>query len=123
MFDFKTKVIKLLEKFPIISPMDLVRLDKYYVEYLRELAKKNWIDPEREYKWTNKVIKIYSDKWYDCVWDALTIIQTLKEMALLMVNSTRWSIEWLVAWVVNPDEKDVLKCLYNALTNDNKKSV
>ena len=54
--NYKEKVIKLLDKFPAISPMDLVRLDKYYIEYLRELAKKAGIDPEKEYKWTNKLI-------------------------------------------------------------------
>lgn len=40
----------------------MIKLNRYFIEYARQLADKNNIDTIKEYKWTSKLIKIYEDK-------------------------------------------------------------
>lgn len=113
--NYKEKVIKLLEKFPNFSPIQLIKLERYYVEYLRELAIKNGVDPDREYKWTNKVIKMYSDKGYACVWEALTILGALNQSVALLNTHQDFMLN-AVKQSVDKDEEEIMKCLLEALT-------
>lgn len=60
--DYKTQVLELLTRFISLKPREVIKLNRYFTEYARQLAEKNGIDTIKEYKRTSKLIKLYNDK-------------------------------------------------------------
>ena len=57
--DYKQLTLSLMTKFPNLKPWEIIKLNKYFVEYIRELAEKIGIDTIKEYKRTSKLIQKY----------------------------------------------------------------
>jgi len=60
--DYKKEILKIIVRFPYIKPWEMIKLNRYFLEYARQLAETAGIDTIKEYKRTSKLIKHYSSK-------------------------------------------------------------
>lgn len=92
----------------------MIKLNRYFIEYARQLADKNNIDTIKEYKWTSKLIKIYEDKWFDCFWTVWTILDTYDQIAKTQTQYE--DSDTMFQTIVTVEEREELKC-FLALLN------
>lgn len=112
--DYKWIIKTYLEQIPDIKPRELVRFSKYYIEYLRVLAKSNWIDPTKEYRWTNKVIEIYTNKWYACVGNIIMLLDMYISIATISTHYKDY--DTIMKIIISEDELKEFKCLLEILS-------
>jgi hypothetical protein len=60
--DYKKETIQLLTKFPKLKLWEMIKLNRYFLEYARGIAEANGIDTIKEYRWTSKLIEKYKVK-------------------------------------------------------------
>jgi hypothetical protein len=115
--NFKQEVIDLLSKFPLIKPREMIKLNRYFIEYTRELAEKCWLDTIKEYKRTSKLIKIYNDKGYDCLGTVRTILDIYDQIAKTQTHYE--DSETMISNIVTTNEMEEMKCLVGLLQESN----
>lgn len=111
--NYKQLVLNLLTKFPNLKPREVIKLNKYFVEYIRELAEKVGIDTIKEYKRTSKLIQKYKQKWYDCIGNVLTILDVYADIARTQTQYE--DFETMIASMVTPEEYEEFKCMVSVL--------
>lgn len=106
--DYKAIIINLMADFPSLKPWQMIKLNRYFIEYARELADKNKIDTIKEYKRTSKLIKLYEDKWHECFWTVWTILDTYDQIAKTQTQYE--DCDTMFEVMVSPEEREELKC-------------
>jgi len=115
--NYKAQVLNLLLNFPTLKPRQIIKLNRYFVEYARELAEAVGIDTIKEYKRTSKLIEKYRAKWYDCIWTVWTILDVYDQIAKTQTQYE--DSDTMIEHMVTPEEREELKCLADLLQQPN----
>lgn len=111
--DYKQIVLKLLKKFPRIRTWEVIKLNRYFLEYARSLAELNGIDTIKEYKRTSKLIDKYTAAGHDCfgkVWIILDIYDQISK------TQTQYSdTETMLNSMLTTEELEEIECLVEIL--------
>lgn len=107
--DYKKETIKLLTKFPKLKLWEMIKLNRYFLEYARGIAEANGIDTIKEYRWTSKLIEKYKVKWYDCFWHVWTLLDMYDQIAKTQIQYE--DQDTMLEKMVTPEEFEEFKCL------------
>ena len=111
--DYKAIILKLLKKFPELKWWEMIKLNRYFLEYARLLAEKVGIDTIKEYKRTSKLINIYNSRDYTCFWDVRVILDTYSKIA--ETQTQYQDSETIIYSIATKEEVDQVKCFIELL--------
>lgn len=112
--NFKELIKPMIKSFPYLKPREMIKLNKYFLEYARELASKNGIDTIKEYKRTSKLIELYNAKWFACFGNIRTILDMYDEIAKTQTQYK--DCDTMFNSMVTPEELEELTCFYKLLS-------
>ena len=111
--DYKQETLKLLTRFPKLKLWEMIKLNRYFLEYARGIAEANDIDTIKEYRWTSKLIEKYKIKWYECFWNVWTLLDMYDQIAKTQIQYSDW--ETMLAKIVSSEELAEFDCLIKLL--------